>query len=81
MTMVPVKLIKNFLASFGIATICTTLEILHKKFGGLASGGRHSDAHTLDELLAMSSSFLFTFTIIFVACFVYFQLGSRKKKE
>lgn len=74
------KLIKNILSSFGIALTGTTLEILHKKFGGLASGGRYSDAHTLDELLGMYSSFLFTFVIIFVACFVYFQLGNRKGK-
>ena len=73
------KLIKNFLSSFGIALIGTTLEIVHKKFGGLASGGRYSDAHTLDELVGMSSSFLSTFIIIFVVFFIYFQLGSRKK--
>ncbi len=74
----PVKLIKNILSSSGIALIGTTLEILHKKFGGFASGGRYADAHTLDELVGMSSSFLFAFVIIFVACFVYFQIGSRK---
>ena len=75
------KLIKNILSSSGIALIGTTLEILHKKFGGFASGGRYADAHTLDELLGMSSSFLFTFVIIFVPCFVYFQLGNRKKEK
>jgi hypothetical protein len=73
-----VKLIKNFLSSSGIALIGMTLEILYKKFGGFASGGRYADAHTLDELVGMSSSFIFTFVIIFVACFVYLQLGSRK---
>jgi hypothetical protein len=76
-----VKLIKNILSSCCIALIGSTLEILHKKFGGFASGGRYADAHTLDELLGMSSSFLFTFVFIFLACFVYFQLGSRKKDK
>ena len=76
---IPVQLIKNIISSFGIAIIGTTLEILHKSFGGLASGGRYSDAHTLDELVGMSSSFLLTFSIIFVGCFFYFQLGSKKK--
>jgi hypothetical protein len=76
-----VGIIKNILSSSGIALIGTTLEILHKKFGGFASGGRYADAHTLDELLGMSSSFLLTFAIIFVACFVYFQLGRKRKNR
>jgi hypothetical protein len=76
-----VKLIKNILSSFGIALIGTTLEVLHEKFGGFASGGRYSDAHTLDELMGMSSSFILTYIIIFIACFIYFQLGSSKKNK
>ncbi len=75
------RLIKNILLSSGIALLGTTLKILHNKFGGFASGGMYSDSHTLDELLEMSSSFFIYFIIIFLACFIYFQLGSKKGKH
>ncbi len=75
------KIIKDIIKSCGIGLVGVLFEIIHKKFGGFASGGRYSDAHTFDELLEMSSSFLLTFLIIFFACFFYFQLGGRKSKE
>ena len=67
--------------SFGIAFVGTTIEIIHQKIGGFASGGRYADSHTLDELMKNYPSFTITFLLIFFACFVYFQLGKKNNNK
>ena len=55
-----------------IAFIATIIEIMHKKFGGLLSGGRYSSSHTWEELINMIPYFFSFFLAIFVGAFVYY---------
>ena len=65
----------RFIYSLIAAAIFTIVKILHKKIGGLLSGGLYSDSHSWSELTAMIPSFLLFFAVLFVlAYFVCFVL-------
>ncbi|WP_028579785.1 hypothetical protein [Desulfogranum japonicum] len=60
------------------ATTGTIFNVLHKKIGGHASGGRYSDPHTWTEMRDLAPQFIGLFIIIFLAVYFYDSLSSRK---
>ena len=59
----------RFVYSLMAAATFTIVMILHKKIGGLLSGGLYSDSHSWSELTAMIPSFLLFFAVSFVLAY------------
>ena len=59
----------RFVYSLMAAAIFTIVMILHKKIGGLLSGGLSSDSHSWSEMTAMIPSFLLFFAVSFVLAY------------
>jgi len=74
------SVINKFLASLSIALVGTIFDIAHHKIGGLAAGGIYYDSHSWDEIMAMSSSFVWTFFIIFAGSLIWFFIIRRPVK-
>ncbi len=70
----------NIIISLLLALILTIIKLLHTYFGGHLAGGLYSDPHTINEIITMTPSFLFYFIFIFVCCFIFLQIGRKKKK-
>ena len=74
------SVINKLLASFSIALTGTIFDIAHHKIGGLIAGGIYYNSHSWDEIMAMSSSFVGTFFIIFAGSLIWFFIIRRPVK-
>ena len=61
-----------------IASGITIADILHKKIGGLLSGGNYSESHTWNEIVKMKTEFIFLFIVIFALSSSYFFIIRRE---
>jgi len=68
----------NPIKAIGFSILAVSIEILHKKIGGLASGGRYSESHSFDELQDYTSEFIFTFIVVFLAVYLYDSFSIKK---
>jgi len=61
--------------------VCTALFALHKKIGGLLSGGVYSEAHTWGELIKKAPSFLLVYLFIFLVAFLFMRVNFSQKDK
>ena len=61
-----------------LAGTLTLIDIFHKKYGGLLTGGRESLSHTWQEIAGMAPLFLATFIVSFLGAYLYFGYTRRK---
>ena len=59
--------------------VVTFVFILHKKIGGLLSGGVYSEPHSWGELLQKAPSFLLVYFFIFFVAFLYMRFNFKDK--
>lgn len=68
------KILNSLLIASGI----TIADILHRKTGGLLSGGNYSEPHTWNEIIKMKNEFIILFIAIFVLSSLYFFIMRRE---
>lgn len=61
-----------------IAVVPIAIEILHKKFGGLLSGGNYSSSHTWQDMFEIMPYYLIFYVVFFVVACVYFDYMNNK---
>ncbi len=59
--------------------VVTFVFILHKKVGGVLSGGVYSGSHSWRELIQKAPSFLLVYLFIFFVAFLYMHFNFRDK--
>ncbi len=61
--------------------VVTFAFILHKKIGGLLSGGVYSEPHSWEELIQKAPSFFLVYLFIFFVVFVYMRFNFKNKSN
>jgi len=61
-----------------LAGALTLIEVFHKKYGGILTGGRESLSHTWREIAGMAPLFLATFFVTFIAAYLYFGYKGKR---
>jgi len=56
------------------ASAITLIDVVHRKVGGLLSGGRYSPSHSWNEMIGLIPDFTSLLLITFIRALIYFSL-------